>query len=103
MSYRAFKDQQGREWEVWEVIPVAVERRERDTPESVPVERRHHSGEHRISLRTELRAGWLAFQSRHERRRLGPTPEGWADMSDAELEDLLQKAVLTGSARRLIE
>jgi hypothetical protein len=102
MSYRAFKDQQGREWEVWEVIPTAVERRERDTPESVPVERRQRN-EPRVSMPTALRAGWLAFQSRHERRRLGPTPEGWADMSDAELEDLLGKAVLTGSARRLIE
>jgi hypothetical protein len=102
MSYRAFKDQQGREWEVWEVIPGSVERRERDTPESVPVERRHRD-EPRISMPTQLRAGWLAFQSRHERRRLGSPPEGWADMSDAELEDLLQKAVLTGSARRLIE
>jgi hypothetical protein len=103
MSYRAFRDQQGREWEVWEVIPAAVERRERDTPESVPVERRRHSGEHRIRVSAEMRAGWLAFQSRHERRRFGPTPEGWVDMSDAELEELLRKAVLTGSARRLIE
>ena len=67
----------------------AVEKRKRSKP--------------RASLRTEMRAGWLAFESQHERRRLAPTPEKWTELSHTELAKLLERAVSSGKVRRLIE
>jgi len=47
--------------------------------------------------------GWLAFQTRGERRRLAPYPELWAHLDDAHLEELCNDAQLVGGSRRLIE
>ncbi|MGH7663257.1 MAG: hypothetical protein ACRENI_03020 [Gemmatimonadaceae bacterium] len=67
MSHRVFHDADGREWQVWDVVP------------SKPV---GHT----------LEGGWLAFESLTERRRLTPLPLYWAKASDDELERLLQQA-----------
>jgi hypothetical protein len=32
---------------------------------------------------------WLCFESRQERRQMSPAPDGWHDLPDDELEDLL--------------
>jgi hypothetical protein len=103
MAHRSFRDSFGRVWEAWEVIPTSVERRaieRQKRPEGINRRRRQ---EPRIAVRADLRGGWLAFQYKTERRRLAPIPNAWMDMSDAELAALLGKAVVTGTARRLIE
>ena len=100
MAHRAFKDRLGREWEVWEVYPSTTERRV--TADAVAVERRQRS-EPRASLPDALRHGWLAFESKRERRRFGPPPDGWETMSDLELAELVERAVSAGKTRRLIE
>lgn len=104
MPHRAFRDDRGLMWEVWEVNPTAVERRKRSgsvDPSTVSERRERH--EVRRIVSDALQKGWLAFQSTHERRRLAPTPVGWTEMSDAELLELLASARPVGRPRRLIE
>ena len=95
--HRQFTDKEGRGWDVWEVIPQFAERREAQT--AVPVERRADV-KPRASLPVEMREGWLAFESRDERRRLAPAPLGWELLSDRELVELLERATLVGKVRR---
>jgi hypothetical protein len=50
-----------------------------------------------------LRAGWLAFQTSDEKRRLSPIPPDWEAVSDDELLRLLEQATKVGKPTRLIE
>jgi hypothetical protein len=50
-----------------------------------------------------MKDGWLVFQTRGEKRRLAPLPEGWSEFSDDQLISLLEHATLLGPPRRLIE
>jgi hypothetical protein len=75
----------------------------RVTPTAWEADERRTRHEPRASLPEALRRGWLAFESKSERRRLAPTPDSWEELSDSELSDLLERAVLTAKARRLIE
>lgn len=102
MTQRTFRDRFGREWQAWEVNPAMAERRAaRERAAVLPERRRRHQP--RAALPEDLRNGWLAFQSRAERRRIAPTPEGWDQLSDAQLEELLERARMTAPSRRLIE
>ncbi len=67
MAHRAFKDSDGREWEVGDVVPSQW-------------------------VGPTLAGGWLAFQSGEDRRRLAPLPLYWAAAPELELRDLLAKA-----------
>ena len=67
----------------------------------VTIERRRHA-EPRAPLPLRLRDGWLAFESRAERRRFTPPPERWDEMSEDELIDILARSTTTGKVRRLI-
>jgi hypothetical protein len=94
MSYRRFKDVEGRTWEVWEVHPSTVERRlssERRSRTRPTAERRHQH-EFRLVIPSELRDGWLAFQGSIEKVRVAPIPEGWMALSDDELSTLALRA-----------
>lgn len=103
MAHRTFRDELGREWDVWEVVPTAVERRmARAAPRASAIERRR-AQETRVVVPDSLQKGWLAFQSGSERRRLAPIPKDWEDMTDAELVELLNQADRRSRARRLIE
>ena len=46
----------------------------------------------RFRMAPELRQGWLAFQSGHERRRLAPIPPAWESLDDTELAALARQA-----------
>lgn len=102
MSHRAFRDHDGRTWDVWEVHPTLVERRDARRGARIAGERRKRS-QPRASLPIVLRAGWLAFESMKERRRLAPIPADWAGMTDDQLAELLARADMKGKTRRLIE
>ena len=78
MGQREITDDLGRVWLVWDVIPSVV-------------------------VKEELREGWLAFETSREKRRLTPFPDDWANLSDAELLELLGKAAAVKRSRRLIE
>lgn len=100
MAHRTFTDRAGRLWEVWEVHPTLTERRISSQP--VLVERRRRD-EPRVSLPRPLRAGWLAFRCKSERRRIVPPPDLWEQLSDAELLDLLEEAAPHPRPRRLLD
>jgi hypothetical protein len=69
MAHRAFQDERGRQWQVWDVHPS--------------------SG---IAVKPELQAGWLAFETNDEKRRLTPIPDGWEEASEPALQALLARA-----------
>jgi len=104
MAYREVRDVRGVLWYVWEVQPSSIERRLMDDAAKRPlVERRRTPSLPRFRpSNPQLAAGWLAFESPKEKRRLCPFPPEWERMSDGELLELLAKATPAGK-RRLIE
>jgi hypothetical protein len=106
MPHRRFTDSKGTAWEVWDVDASHAERRRKnDAPRGRPPgrDRRRRADSTRIRLHGELSSGWLCFESKHDKRRLAPTPEAWEDLGEAELERLLQASKSVGRSRRLIE
>ena len=106
MAHREFDDARGVHWQVWEVIPSSAERREGADrrADQRPRPGRRTQQELRIRLEEGLAHGWLAFESEHEKRRLHPIPDGWAERSGTELAELLEEAVVAPhSARKLLE
>ena len=102
MEKKTFVDVLGMEWEVWEVYPRLLERRlmhERRAARRGSEERRHVPVG-RPTLPRQILGGWLAFQSRHERRRVLPVPDDWEDLGDRELQALLAHSKLSSKPRR---
>ena len=107
MAHRTFTDSKRVTCDVWEVNPTSHERRSgvadrrrqsRGTPD-----RRRTVDTSRVRVRGAYANGWLAFESRHDKRRLAPVPEGWEDLDDIDLGRLVEHATPVGRPRRLIE
>ena len=96
-------DENGVAWEAWDVHPTHLERRHGEGSWAEPEDRRQLDGGPRAQVREEYAHGWLAFQSREERRRLVPIPPGWTDLDDQALADLCARAMPVGEPRRLVE
>lgn len=64
MAVRSFRDPDGRQWDVWEVIPSRTSDR---------------------FLPATMADGWLCFEAADEKRRLHPVRSGWERLDDAEL------------------
>ena len=111
---RAFRDDDKRRWNAWDVIPSWGERRwteRRQRAASPPA----HTGERRraerrrvrgirVSLTPRLAHGGLAFECADERRRMAPIPDGWHLLPDPELRDLWREAErLPPRRKRLVE
>ncbi|CAN5686356.1 hypothetical protein BH23GEM1_BH23GEM1_12140 [soil metagenome] len=102
MPYRTFADEEGKDWEVWDVRPGRVERRgtDRRDEQSAPwtgVERRmkpdrRQRVESRLTIAQPLAEGWLVFRSGEEKRRLAPIPANWESSPWRELRDLCARA-----------
>jgi hypothetical protein len=107
MPTRRFTDSARVSWDVWDVYPTNAERRlgpsDRRRVARGPDRRQRPSAEPRVPVRPPLSQGWLAFESKHEKRRLAPIPEGWESADDAALERLCAEAKPVGKPRRLIE
>lgn len=103
MAHRVFRDEMGREWDVWEVVPTAVERRIAKPAERPPGVERRKVRESRVVVPEPLQKGWLAFQCGRERRRLSPIPTDWENLTNSELIELLSQADKRTRARRLVE
>jgi hypothetical protein len=103
LAHRNIVDPIGNEWDVWEVVPSAVERRVRGIEDLAFASDRRVKRDIRVVVPENLERGWLAFQSRTEKRRLAPCPRGWDALSDDELLDLLDRAERVGKTKRLIE
>ena len=79
---RDFTDTEGRRWLVYTVGTEA---------HGVEASRRY--------LPDEYRRGWLCFESGERKLRLAPVPEGWAELNDARLCELLAQARPTETTR----
>lgn len=73
MAFRTFRDPEGREWQVWDVVP---------SREVEGGSRRHHY------LPAEMAAGWLCFEAADQKRRLTPFPSDWEQRDDAAIHAL---------------
>ena len=109
MPHRVYRDADGVEWQVWNVVPHVLqegtERRlkiRRDPepqphdPERREVEERRATQDRRARLRMNLspslQGGWLVFEAVTEKRRITPIPEGWDALPDDELDRIRQQA-----------
>lgn len=102
MALRHFKDRDGNEWRVWDVVPYGrpQERRSGDRrripppPYSGPERRRANDRRRRTPelLTPGLEGGWLCFENDADKRRLTPIPPGWERVDDGELHGLLVNA-----------
>jgi hypothetical protein len=102
MDRKTFVDVLGAEWQVWEVYPRLVERRllrERRAARRGSEERRYVPVG-RPTLPRQILGGWLAFQSKHERRRVIPVPDDWEALGPRELQALLAHSRLSSRPRR---
>jgi hypothetical protein len=102
MGYRIFVDTEGVEWQAWDVMPKAVERRfanRRVAREGVGFPDRRRSTERRqvngrwSPLTSGLRDGWLCFDAEGMRRRLTPIPGDWEDCDYGALEAYCRSAI----------
>ena len=58
----------------------------------------------RVPLGRAWAEGWLVFETAGEKRRLAPVPPNWMQLSDEDLDQLRERAVVTTRpTRRLIE
>jgi hypothetical protein len=101
---RLFTDDRGETWHVWAVHPDTLERRIADDPHL------NKGGERRVRRQSRIRVtnplminGWLAFESRSERRRVGPIPDSWAELDEDGLRALLARAKPASTSRRLLK
>ena len=78
MAFREFTDRRGREWRAWEVTPEVISPRTKEED----------------YLASLYYTGWIVFESKttDDKRRLYPVPKGWSEMSDPQLEELLENA-----------
>lgn len=91
---RDFSDRTGVHWRVSEVVrTAAVDPRPRERRAEPRSAERAFPVADRLTTRP-LELPWLCFESRTERRRLSPAPDGWFDLPEDELEDLLGTAQL---------
>ena len=104
MASREFTDDRGEVWQVWHVDPESLERRITEDPHLTPTGERRSRPESRLKVSNPLMAnGWLAFESRMERRRLAPVPDGWAEMDQDALRALLARAAAAAETHRILK
>jgi hypothetical protein len=102
MALRHFRDSEGREWRVWDVVPYGGQLGERRRSERRAEDDAYAGPERRTGRERRLRtpslltpgleAGWLCFENQLDKRRLTPIPMGWAEAPSGELEALLTRA-----------
>jgi hypothetical protein len=79
VAVRSFLDPEGREWNVWEVIP---------------------SRKSDLFLPSTMADGWLCFEAAHEKRRLHPVSREWEGLDEPALWSLCQSAALVAPRPR---
>lgn len=93
MAIRRLTDKQGTRWEVYEVPSPAHQMM---PPKNFSVFKSPNATDRSLSMQSpvseRLSSGWLCFESPSEKRRIGPAPANWDQMSSSELESLLIRA-----------
>jgi hypothetical protein len=108
MGYRTFFDSEGVEWQAWDVLPKAVERRigdRRVSREDVDFDERRRAERRQVEgrwtpLTSGLRDGWLCFDASGDRRRLTPIPPDWEECPPRALEGYCRSAMPARTASR---
>jgi hypothetical protein len=77
MAFRTFRDHDGCEWQVWDVVP---------SRELEGRSRRH------AYLPPEMAEGWLCFEAADQKRRLTPFPSDWEEQDDDAMDALCRTA-----------
>jgi hypothetical protein len=103
MSHRSFIDSSGRSWDVWSVRPENIERRENTQSDTTPPLERRSRREYRVPLGRKWANGWLAFETKGERRRLAPIPTDWVELEGDALDELCRAATPIPYTRRLLK
>jgi hypothetical protein len=103
MAHRVVTDPRGIAWDVWEVFPSEPGRRAARKRVPSSDSRSGQRNDVRVVVSEQLKNGWLAFQSKNERRRLAPVPSGWDSFDDERIVALLTEAEVVGRPKRLIE
>lgn len=94
----------GRSWTVWSVVPERPERRRHDAEAQRESDRRRRQHqEFRVPLGERWTNGWLAFETKGEKRRLAPIPDDWELAPEDQLNQLLEQAEQIRPTRRLAE
>ncbi len=112
MSLRNFRDSEGGDWQVWDVLPHSrrqAERRRADRrrypPPAYGGPERRVRADRRVRspqlLTPGLESGWLCFETASEKRRLTPIPPQWESCSDEELERFCRNASRVGGRASL--
>ena len=86
MAFRTFRDPEGREWQVWDVVPSREEEFGSGWPGYLP---------------PEMAEGWLCFEAADQKRRLSPYPHGWEERDEAGIHALCQNALPVTRRRTL--
>jgi hypothetical protein len=81
MALRSFRDSQGNEWRVWNVVPHYT--MERDEQAMTP----------------GLQGGWLCFENSGEKRRLSPIPQDW-EVAESDVLERYCRDALAVAARQ---
>jgi hypothetical protein len=76
MALRTFTAADGTPWNVWNVVPS--------------ITHTHQA----LTVMAAMTGGWLCFECASAKRRLVPIPDGWEELSDAELERVMETAEL---------
>ena len=86
------------------MIPERAERRRSDGDKAIPEDRRQYRDpDVRVKLGEQWLHGWLAFETRGEKRRLAPIPDTWEQANDAQLEALCNSAQAVAPSKRLAD
>jgi hypothetical protein len=85
------------------VSPSIADRRVQSIPWDPPLIERRKRNEPRVKIGSEWANGWLAFETRGQKRRLAKYPADWESLSDEALDDLCTTATEVTPPRRLVE
>lgn len=101
MAFRTFSDAEGNEWQAFDVVPRANERRRYDRRSGallIEEDGDRRDGDRRVtvggrsSLTPGIHDGWLCFEHGDDRRRLSPIPPDWSHATDEQLAGFLRAA-----------
>jgi hypothetical protein len=96
VAFRNFIDSAGNEWQAFDVVPRALERRSAErrsgSVQTTDLEAERREADRRLTVggrspgNASMRSGWLVFERGADRRRLSPIPENWQRLTDSELD-----------------
>ena len=102
MAFRTFLDRAGNEWQAFDVVPRADERRHYDrrsdhAEQNDASEReRREERDRRLTIGRGWTLGpsqgWLVFERGNDRRRLSPIPNDWFTCPDEQLDGYREAA-----------